>query len=118
MAKVNRKISKKTRLTLILAACLLAVVGIVLWIVLTPPATTMTPVGGDEPATENKEEAPKTIPLPESKFVSSGKHGGFSYDLYTDYVSITRADSTLTDADHLYYIEVQSRINQKLLEAQ
>ena len=101
MAKVNRKISKKTRLALILAACLLVVVGIVLWIVLAPPQTTMTPLEDDKPSTEDKVEssAPKTVPLPESKFVSSGKHGGFSYDLYEDYAAITRADSTLTDAE-------------------
>lgn len=101
MAKVKRKISKKVRLSLILAACLLVVVGIVLWIVLAPPQTTMTPLEDDKPSTEDKVEssAPKTVPLPESKFVSSGKHGGFSYDLYEDYAAITSADSTLTDAE-------------------
>ncbi len=63
-----------------------------------------TPAGGNAGG-ENGENEPsktpdpiviETEPLPESTFVKKGVYGGFEYDLYEDYVTITRGDNSLS----------------------
>lgn len=103
MAKVKRKIPKKTKnLIILISAIVLALLLVGGFFLLKPllfpvqapegDSGTDTPEG-NEPTTP---EIINTSPLPESTFLSSGSVGGFSYDLYEDYAVITKGDSTLT----------------------